>query len=202
MVTVLVAALAPHGARGCTSIAVGRLASANGSPMVTHSDDSGGAADIRVVRVPAATHAPGAMRPVYLSVGTFPRLIAPERSPDYSEASLPDGYVLEKAKLAPLGHIPQVASTFGAPPTPRRAVPRAAPSGDVAAGYRRDARVFAQFHRRPTLAAAARVRALNTRTRARAAALRSRAASSLRRARRSSQATSTRTTAWPTRPGW
>ncbi|KAJ1633338.1 hypothetical protein T492DRAFT_866999 [Pavlovales sp. CCMP2436] len=104
---------AERGVDGCTAIAVGKDASSNGSPMVTHSDDSGGAADIRVVRVPAADHAGGSHRPVYLSIGTFPRLLAPERAPGYARDTLMPGNMPEEARYLPLGFVPQVAHTYG-----------------------------------------------------------------------------------------
>lgn len=100
-------------ARACTTIAVGRDASATGSAMVTHSDDSGGAADLRMVRVRARDHPPGSKRPVYLSVGTFPRLFAPERALEYGSAQLPAGLELDPALYTPLGHIAQVSHTYG-----------------------------------------------------------------------------------------
>jgi len=50
----------------CSVVAVGKGASADGSVMITHTDDMGLATnDLRLVRVPAATHEKGALRPVY-----------------------------------------------------------------------------------------------------------------------------------------
>lgn len=92
-------------ASGCTVIGVGREASADGSVMVAHTDDSGGMGDPRLVRVPARDWPEGATRPVYLSIADYPRLIAPDRAPEYSATS-PAHAALPWA--TPLGAIPQV----------------------------------------------------------------------------------------------
>ncbi|DBA01297.1 TPA: hypothetical protein N0F65_001802 [Lagenidium giganteum] len=91
---------------GCTMIAVGRNATADGSTMLAHTDDAGGgAADLRVVRVPAATHPEGSMRPVYFFQGGYPRLVSNERGPEYQPKD-------EQKLHEPLGHIPQVERTY------------------------------------------------------------------------------------------
>lgn len=94
---------------GCTVIGVGRDASADGSVMVAHTDDSGGMGDPRLVHVPARDWPAGSQRNVYLSIADYPRLIAPERAPEYeasssAQASLP--------WATPLGSIPQVPHTY------------------------------------------------------------------------------------------
>lgn len=104
-VAVLGALLSP--AEACTAIGVGRLASTDGSVMVAHTDDSGGMGDPRLARVPARDWPAGAMRPVYLSIADYPRMIAPERSDSYAprndvQKSLP--------WAAPIGFIPQVCA--------------------------------------------------------------------------------------------
>jgi hypothetical protein len=58
------------------------------------------------VRVPAADHPPGSLRPVHFVSGYFPRLVDSARSPGYApspEAPSPS---------QPLGYIPQVAHTY------------------------------------------------------------------------------------------
>ncbi len=57
------------------------------------------------MRVPAADHASGALRPVYFVNGWFPRIEDADRAPAYAPA---DG----GAGMTPLGYIPQVNHTF------------------------------------------------------------------------------------------
>jgi len=96
----------------CTTILVGKKATADGSVMVSHSDD--GLGDARLVYVPAKDHAPGSMRPVYYSHcaldykpqwgGTEShRIVDPGRAPAYGTAD---------PRSIPLGFIPQVAHTY------------------------------------------------------------------------------------------
>lgn len=109
-------ALGPWALEACTVIGIGREASADGSVMVAHTDDSGGMGDPRLVHVPARDWPAGAMRPVYLSIADYPRLIAPDRAPDYSPAS-PAHANLPWA--TPLGAIPQVHCTTALRTAPR-----------------------------------------------------------------------------------
>jgi dipeptidase len=99
---------------GCTTILVTPGATANGSLIVTHSDDNE-LMDQRFIYVPAADHEPGSLRPVYCSacaLGEFkqynsffyPRLVAPERAPGYDTPDYPAS--------VPLGYIPQVPHTY------------------------------------------------------------------------------------------
>lgn len=101
-------------ALACTTTLVGKKASADGSVMVSHSDD--GLGDARLVYVPAKDHKPGAMRPVYYSHcaldfkpqwgGTVShRIVDAARAPFYNTKGDP--------KSVPLGFIPQVAHTYG-----------------------------------------------------------------------------------------
>jgi dipeptidase len=57
--------------RACTVIAATAGATADGSVLVTHSDDAEGSGDPRVYRVPAAYHGHGAERPVFANAGDF-----------------------------------------------------------------------------------------------------------------------------------
>lgn len=104
----------PAAAAACTTILVTPGATADGSLIVTHSDDNE-LTDQRIIYVPAADHEPGSQRPVYCSACAlgevkeynalfYPRLVAPERAPGYDTP----GY----AEYIPLGHIPEVPHTY------------------------------------------------------------------------------------------
>jgi len=97
----------------CTTVAVGREATVDGSVIVGHSDDD--VADERVAFVPAADWPAGAKRPVYYddcSIGHDPRFnatelrryVGPSRGPDYDTKDYPDS--------VPLGEIDQVVHTY------------------------------------------------------------------------------------------
>lgn len=99
----------------CTTMLITKGASADGSVMVAHSDDSE-LFDQRLVYVPAADHKPGAMRPVYYdasSLGDRPefngytlnRYVGKDRGPTYIDPNQPQS--------VPLGYIPQVEHTYG-----------------------------------------------------------------------------------------
>ena len=101
-------------APACTTLLVTRGASADGSVMVAHSDDSE-LFDQRLVYVPAADHKPGSLRPVYYdasALGDRPkyhsyellRYVGTDRGPTYVDPSRPQSI--------PLGFIPQVAHTY------------------------------------------------------------------------------------------
>jgi len=106
--------LAPSRAAACTTMIVGREATADGSVIVSHSDDND-LMDERLCLVPARDYPEGALRPVYYdmaSLGYLPeygatqsrRYVGTERGPDYVDADLPQS--------VPLGYIPQVAHTY------------------------------------------------------------------------------------------
>ena len=67
--------------------------------MATHTADCSDC-DGRTVRIPAADHKEGAMRPVYPDKGNWPRFVG-DRSPDYAPT---EGQ--EKSKK--IGEIPEV----------------------------------------------------------------------------------------------
>ncbi|KAG7401612.1 hypothetical protein PHYBOEH_000144 [Phytophthora boehmeriae] len=93
-------------AGACTMIAVGRNASVDGSTLVAHTDDAGyGAADLRLVRVPAQDHQEGAKRHVYNPSPGYPRLVTTQRGPEYEPKS-------GEQVMTPLGDIPQVPHTY------------------------------------------------------------------------------------------
>jgi dipeptidase len=79
-------------------------ASADGSVIVTHSDDDE-LSDQRIVYVPAQDHPAGAQRPILLSDSfDYPRLVIKGRAPAYDTP----GYAPTKI----LGYIPQVRHTY------------------------------------------------------------------------------------------
>lgn len=91
----------------CTSIAVGREASATGYPIVTHSDDSGPhTTDIRFIRVPRKKWPAGSVRPLYYWSPGYPRIVSSALSPEYAP-------VHGQKESTPIGQIPQVAETWG-----------------------------------------------------------------------------------------
>ena len=101
-------------AEACTIMLVTKGASADGSVLVTHSNDGFGG-DPNVVFVPAKNYAKGSLRPVYPSAAAtgalpeyncfdYPYLVAPERS---DALNYPD-----KPRTKPIGHIPQVEHTY------------------------------------------------------------------------------------------
>jgi dipeptidase len=92
---------------GCTLIAVGRKATADGSCIVAHTDDAGGgASDVRLVKVPAAEWPEGSMRPVYNFHPGYPRVVTKHRGPIYEPKD-------DQEVWKPIGHIPQVKKTYG-----------------------------------------------------------------------------------------
>jgi len=111
---VSLALLLPSAALACTTTIVTKGASADGSVMVSHSDDND-LGDQSLVFVPARDWPEGAQRPVYDSAvavqenpatNTFlvPRLSDPKRAPGYNHPATP--------RAVPLGFIPQVRHTF------------------------------------------------------------------------------------------
>ena len=97
---------------GCTTFAVGRKATADGSVMATHSNDGGGTTDPRLVKVPARDYPKDTMRPIYSSPENYPRYVGIEREvsmyfPENCQAG-PD----RCDPFVPIGYIPQVNHTF------------------------------------------------------------------------------------------
>ena len=98
----------------CTTTIVTKGASADGSVLVSHSNDSY-ASDPNIVYVPAKDHPAGSMRAVYPAAIAWddlpeyncyasPRLVAPERAPSYAYPG--------KEKTKPLGQIPEISHTY------------------------------------------------------------------------------------------
>ena len=90
----------------CTTILVGRKASADGSVMCSHTNDGEAITDARLVRVPARDHAPGARRPVFFSPEDYPRYVGYERG---LEAYYPVG---GQEPMAAIGSLPEVNATY------------------------------------------------------------------------------------------
>ncbi|ETW10400.1 hypothetical protein, variant 1 [Aphanomyces invadans] len=90
----------------CTIVAVTKEASADKTPLTAHTDDAGsGAADLRLVYVPAADYENGTERAVYSFKPGYPRVTTWQRGPHYEPKA---GETLSE----PLGYIPQVAHTY------------------------------------------------------------------------------------------
>lgn len=87
----------------CTTMIFTKGATADRSMVVTHSDDDE-LSDQRVVRVPAADHPAGSMRPVLEESYDYPRLVRPDRGPSYDTSGWP--------RSEPIGEIPEAQHTF------------------------------------------------------------------------------------------
>jgi dipeptidase len=88
----------------CTTMIITNGATADGSMMVTHSDDNE-LSDQRLIFVPAQEHTSGAQRGVVDgSSDPYPRLVSALRGPGYDTPGWPDTPLI--------GSIPQVAHTF------------------------------------------------------------------------------------------
>lgn len=110
----------------CTTIAIGKLASANGSVIIAHSDDD--VSDCRYIRVPAAQHAPGSLRPIHYDNAALGPVVDPATGKPYNASDLyryigssrGEGYRIDPIRQeaedlydsTPIGEIPQVENTF------------------------------------------------------------------------------------------
>ncbi|RHX99079.1 hypothetical protein DYB30_004509 [Aphanomyces astaci] len=93
-------------AQACTIVAVTKEASADKTPLTAHTDDAGfGAADLRLVFVPAADYDHGSERAVYDFNPGYPRVTTMQRGPDYMPK-------VDENLTEPLGYIPQVQHTY------------------------------------------------------------------------------------------
>ena len=101
-------------AEACTVMVVTKGASADGSMIVSHSNDGRGA-EMNLIYVPAKDHPKGSKRPVYptaVALDTMPEynafdqpnLVAPERSEGYNYPGKP--------RTIPIGYIPEVEHTY------------------------------------------------------------------------------------------
>lgn len=99
-------------AQACTTLALGRKATIDGSVMATHSNDGGGTTDPRLVKVPARDYPAGSQRPIWNSPENYPRYVGTERG---VEAYFPENCQAGESKckaFTPIGYIPQVNHTF------------------------------------------------------------------------------------------
>jgi len=88
----------------CTTMIITSGATADGSMMVTHSDDNE-LSDQRLIYVPAQDHAPGSVRGIVNgSNDAYPRLVSKLRGPGYDLPDWPETPLI--------GTIPQVAHTY------------------------------------------------------------------------------------------
>jgi dipeptidase len=91
----------------CTTILATKGATADGSVIVSHSDDDE-LGDQRIIYVPARDHEPGSKRPVYYDACAFEavtvRYVGTNRGPGYDTPGLP--------KTEPLGYIDQAPHTY------------------------------------------------------------------------------------------
>merc|ERR1712216_579132 len=108
MLSYLVFALSLVGGLARTSMMAGPGATTDGTAWVGQSDDGEGAADQRLVKIPAMDWPEGAMRPV-IDYEDYPRYVGTERR---VEAYYPSAILPNKTKNI-IGYIPQVAHTFG-----------------------------------------------------------------------------------------
>lgn len=94
-------------AKACTTTAAGSKATADGSVIISHSDDGDVLADPRLTYVPAMDHAEGAKRLVYTTDGPYPRKVSMAFGPGFE----PNQYTGPNL-TDPIGSIPQVRHTF------------------------------------------------------------------------------------------
>ena len=85
-----------HFSDACTTILVTKGASADGSMMVSHTDDNE-FADQRIVYVPAGSYGKNYSRPVFGSNCNYPRIVNKSRAPAYNtpghKGTIPVGYI-------------------------------------------------------------------------------------------------------------
>ncbi len=99
----------------CTAIAVGRLATADGGTMTTHTADCA-ECDWRINKVPGKIWPAGSQRPIYLISSAYPRQVREDRGFTWSPSNLEDIPSLrpqwEAMKGEIIGYIPQAERTF------------------------------------------------------------------------------------------
>jgi dipeptidase len=113
----LVACLLPTHVFSCTTIAVGKDASVDGSVFCSHSNDGEGDTDPRLVLIPASDWpASNATRPIFYSPESFPRYVGYDRAsvpvPAYEPSPSGGDKDNGETTFTPICHIPQVRHTF------------------------------------------------------------------------------------------
>jgi dipeptidase len=96
----------------CTTFAVGKKATLDGSVMATHSNDGGGSTDPRLVKIPALDHEIGSMRPIYYSPENYPRYVGTDRNASQYWPENCQAGATKCQPFVPLGYIPQVNHTY------------------------------------------------------------------------------------------
>jgi dipeptidase len=94
----------------CTAIAVGSRATARGGTLNTHADDCYDC-DFRILRVPAASHAPNATRAIPPMKFSYPRYVGDDRGPAFTRAHV-DTSIFPWSDSEHVGSIPQVPHTY------------------------------------------------------------------------------------------
>ena len=96
----------------CTTILVGKDASATGHPMLTHNNDCTDC-DIRIAVVPSADHPQPSVCSIYPCKFGYPRFIGSDRGPTYAPDALTEEYAAGPFNASqPIGHIQQVRHTY------------------------------------------------------------------------------------------
>ena len=120
-------ALTASAAYGCSSVAAGRLATADGSVLVSHSEDAEGAGDPRPYYLAPADHPEGSWRDVLLNdvlVPPSPKVLGaiPQVAHTYGYLRTQDGMMNEKQvslhSSSPLPPPPHPSSPLLTPPRP------------------------------------------------------------------------------------
>ena len=98
--------------RACTTIAVGKDATTDGSVLSSHSNDGEGDTDPRLVLIPASDWPEDAQRPVFYSPESFPRFVGSSRAAEPVEAYAVGNGDNGPTAFEPICHIPQVSRTY------------------------------------------------------------------------------------------
>jgi len=105
-VAVLLASTLATKSDACTIVAVGADASSTGSPIVSHTDDSGpDTTDVRFVRVPRQQWPKGSTRKFHAWADGYPRVVDAQIAPEYAPVG-------DQKPFEVLAEIPQVAETY------------------------------------------------------------------------------------------
>eukprot|EP01035_Chromulina_nebulosa_P016909 gene16909-22398_t len=100
------------GGCSCTTFAVGKLASIDGSVYAAHTNDGSGKTDPRLVRIPSRIYEDGAMRPIYESPEDYPRYVGYDRGAEEYYPENCEGGTNSCFEFEPMGYIPQVKRTY------------------------------------------------------------------------------------------
>ncbi|EOD13386.1 hypothetical protein EMIHUDRAFT_470725 [Emiliania huxleyi CCMP1516] len=102
-------------AAACTTVAVGKAATVDGSVMCSHTNDGEGMSDPRMIRIPASEWPTGTMRKVFFNPEDYPRYVGTDRAttavPEYLPQNQIGGYMAPFEPM-PGCEIPQVPHTY------------------------------------------------------------------------------------------